>query len=46
LIDVVAQTVTTDDKKRQRKIRMNAIVLALVAIGFFTAFIIVTASQN
>ena|GEM_PF-2099968 len=36
----------TEDKKLKRKIRMNAIVLGLVALGFFALFIVVTASKT
>jgi len=36
----------TQDKQLRRKIRMNAILLGLVALGFFLAFIIVTALKN
>lgn len=37
------QTMTKQDDKLRRKIRLNAIVLGLVALGFFVAFILVTA---
>jgi hypothetical protein len=46
LIDVAALTMMTEDKKLKRKIRMNAIVLGLVALGFFALFIVVTASKT
>jgi len=34
------------DKKLQRKIRTNAILLGLVALGFFLTFIILTALRS
>lgn len=37
-----AHAVTTDDDRRRRKIRMNAIVLGLVAIAVFIGFIVLT----
>ncbi len=36
----------TEDKKLQRKIRMNALLLGLVACGFFILFIVMTALRN
>lgn len=42
-IDVSTQPLMTDDEKRRRRIRTNAIVLGVVAFGFFLAFIIATA---
>jgi Na+/proline symporter len=40
------QAMTTDDEKLRRKIRTNAIVLGLVAFGFFVAFIVLTALKG
>jgi hypothetical protein len=37
---------TTDDEKLRRKIRMNAIVLGLVACGFFVLFLVLTALKS
>ncbi len=36
----------TEDKRLRRRIRMNAILLGLVALGFFLAFIILTALKS
>jgi len=33
---------TLDDKNLRRKIRMNAIILGLVAVAFFVTFIVLT----
>jgi len=35
-----------DDEKRQRKIRLNAILLGLVAIGFFATFLVLVALRG
>jgi len=40
------QMMTTDDEKLRRKIRMNAIVLGLVACGFFIIFLVATVLKS
>ncbi len=40
------QPMTMDDKKLRRKIRMNAIILGLVAVAFFVTFIVLTALKG
>jgi len=37
-----ARAMTTDDDKRRRRIRMNAIVLGVVAFTVFIGFILLT----
>ena len=41
-----AQPMTTDDEKLRRKIRRNSVLLGLVALSFFAAFMLLTALRG
>jgi len=45
-LEVHAQPMTTNDAKLRRKIRWSAIVLGIVALGFFFAFMLATALKG
>lgn len=40
------QSMSTEDDKLRRKIRINAILLGLTALGFFVVFIAMTALRG